>query len=447
MGCDGITRRGFLRNTAAAMAAAPYVIHSAALGNSEIPPASERITLGHIGVGGRGTAVQEQFQELKDAQCVAVCDPSGTRRDARAGAINEYYTAERGAGSYKACTAYNDFRELLAREDIDGVVIATPDHWHVPIALAAVRAGKDVYVEKPLGVSIAHDQAIRSAVKRYGAVFQYGTQQRSEEGFRHACELVRNGRIGKVQSVDVWCAPGGSGGSTSVIPLPSDLDYDLWLGPAPHSPYTSDRCLARGVYWISDYSLGFIAGWGVHPLDIAQWGLGMDHTSPVEYEGTGVIPSDGLFDTISTWDMHCRYKNGVTIHFMSSDIAQPIVERYRPFHDHGTTFFGSEGWVSVDRSGVCSNPASLVDSVIGTHETHLYESDDHRQNFIDCIKSRAKTICPVDQAVRVDTISQLCNIAVRLNRKVRWDPARERILNDSDADRMMSRPMRSPWTL
>jgi hypothetical protein len=393
------------------------------------------------------------FVRLKDAQIVALCDPFKSRRDEKAELVSTEYAKEKSRGSYKACTTYNDFRELLARDDIDAVVIATPDHWHVPIAIAAARAGKDMYVEKPLGVSVAQNQALRDAIGSNGNVFQYGTQQRSGRNFRFACELARNRRIGELHTIHVWCPRGERGGSTEPIPVPAGFDYDMWLGPAPVAPYTEDRCITggtarKGAYHIYDYSLGFIAGWGAHPLDIAQWGNDTDNTSPIEYEGTGTIPTEGLFDTITTWDMRCLYANGVKMRFMSDDVAKPFVETYHPkFIDHGTTFVGSEGWVSVDRQGIYADPPSLLESTIGPAEVHLYESRDHRQNFLDCIRSRKATVSSIEAAVRSDTISHLCNIAIRVGRKITWDPGREKIVGDKEASRMLTRAMRSPWHL
>jgi predicted dehydrogenase len=391
--------------------------------------------------------VQGLFQILPEVQCVAVCDPIEPRIKRRATAIDEYYSKERQVADYKGCASYRDFRELLARQDLDGVVIATPDHWHVPIALEAVRAGKDVYVEKPLGVSFYQDVAMREVVHRYGAVFQYGTQQRSERNFRFACELVRNGKIGKLHTMHTWCAGQTAGGSAQPQPVPGDFDFDLWLGPAPVTPYCPDRVLGTGMFWINDYSLGYIAGWGVHPIDIAQWGNGSDDTTPIEYEGKGIIPTEGLYDTIISWDMTMRYRNGVEMRFLSQELAQPLVETYRKHRDHGTTFIGDKGWISVDRGGIYADPPALLETVLAPEEIHLYESANHQQNFIDCIKTRKPTISTVDAAVTTDTISQLCDISVRLGRKLRWDPDQEKILDDPEAERLLHRPMRAPWTL
>ncbi len=455
------TRRDLVKRaaiTAAGAIAAPHVLASTALGRGRIPSASERVNLGHIGVGGRGAALLREFLNLPDAQCVAVCDCFEARRVEAARVVNARYAERDGASSAPAiCEAYVDFRDLLARDDIDAVVIATPDHWHVPIAIMAVRAGKDVYVEKPLGVAMAWNQALRSTVQRYGAIFQYGTQQRSSRNFRFACELTRNGHLGELQRIEAWCpglaAPGWyettskGGGSTEPIPVPDGLDYDMWLGPAPKSPYTKDRCTEWGAYHVYDNALGFIAGWGAHPLDIAQWGNGTDDTAPIEYEATGTIPTEGLFDTISEWDVHCRYANGVGLRLMNTKIAQPVVEKYRAFADHGTTFFGPDGWVSVDRGGIYASDPKLLETKIGPDELHLYASNHHAGNFIECVRSRSRTVCTVEAAVQSDLISHLGDICIRTGRPIRWDPTAERIVDDEAATRMLNRPLRSPWRL
>ena len=451
------SRRTFLKNAAMTMAA-PTVITSTALGRAGIPPASERVTLGFIGVGGRGNALAHSFLRIPEAQCVALSDCFDSRRKNTARSFDDFYAGRDGKGANKACSTYKNFRELLARDDIDGVVIATPDHWHVPIAMAAIRAGKDVYVEKPLSTAVTWNKAMRGEVHRYGAVFQYGTQQRSSHNFRFACELVRNGYIGDLERIEVWCpgmaAPGWyentskGGGDLAPIPVPEDLDYDMWIGPAPMRPYTKDRCTQWGAYHVYDNALGFIAGWGVHPLDIAQWGNDTELTVPLEYEGTGKIPADGLFDTISDWDMLCRYANGVKLRFMNARVAKNVVT-YRPFLDHGTTFFGSDGWVSVDRGnpGLPASDPKLLGVKLKPGDTRLYASNNHYKNFVDCIRSRRRTASPVDPAVQSDIISHLCDISIRTGRKIVWDPGREDIVGDALASRMLHRGLRSPWRL
>jgi predicted dehydrogenase len=452
-----VTRRGFLK-TAASSLAAPYVITSTALGNGIRPPASDRVTLGFIGVGGRGNALAHSFLRNPEAQCVAVCDCFTSKQESTAKAFDEFYGKRDGKGGYKACAMYGDFRDLLAREDIDGVVIATPDHWHVPLANSAIRAGKDVYVEKPLSTSVSWDKAMRETVQRYGAVFQYGTQQRSDSRFRFACELVRNGYLGALERIEAWCpgmsAPGWyentskGGGSTEEISVPDGLDYDMWIGPAPMRPYTKDRCTQWGAYHVYDNALGFIAGWGVHPLDIAQWGNDTERTVPLKYEGTGRIPAEGLFDTISDWDVLCSYGNGVKLRFMNARTAKEVVS-YRPYQDHGTTFFGSEGWVSVDRGnpGILASDPELLKVKLKPEEIHLYQSDDHYGNFVNCVKTRRATASPVEVAVQSDIISHLCDICIRTGRNIAWDTEKEDIVGDAAASRMLHRGMRHPWRL
>ncbi|MCX6926668.1 MAG: Gfo/Idh/MocA family oxidoreductase, partial [Verrucomicrobia bacterium] len=281
------SRRSFLK-TAGALGSAlviPTIIPATVLGQAA---PSKRVALGHIGVGGQGGGLLSGFLGVPQSQSVAVCDPFKERRDAAARTVEQRYAAERTQGTYQGCKTYNDFRELIARKDIDAVVVATPDHWHVPIAIAAVRAGKDVYVEKPLGISMEHDKMMRQAVHQHGAIFQYGTQQRSfDQHCGFAAELVRNGYIGEIKAVNVIAPNGETGGKAEPQPVPEGLDYDLWLGPAPVKPYTHDRVIGTGRWHIYDYAIGFIAGWGAHPLDIAHWGY--PHI-PVSYEGTGRIP-------------------------------------------------------------------------------------------------------------------------------------------------------------
>ena len=458
MNTPKISRRSFLKKmglTSSVVWGMPFLINSAARGNRQFPPASERITLGHIGVGNQGGYLLRNFLQLPNTQSVAVCDPFQPRCQEKLQMVNAHYAQKFSKPHYDGCAAYTDFRELLVRPDIDAVIIATPDHWHVPLSIAAVRAGKAVYVEKPLGISVAENVVCREILQQHQTIFQYGTQQRSSRNFRFACELVRNQKIGKLHTIQVWC-PGmyafeqfnAPGGSIKPIPVPADFDYDLWLGPAPFIPYTSDRCTCWGTYYVYDNSLGFIAGWGAHPLDIAQWGNNTDHTAPIEYEGTGTLATGGLYNVIRSWNISAKYANGVKLHFMSDDIARPIIEKYHPnFVTHGTTFIGDKGWVSVDRSGIYAEPDNLLNIKLTSDDIHLYESNNHYQNFIDCVLTRSQPISTIEAAVQSDIISQLSDIVIRTGRNIKWDPATEQIINDPDASRRLSRPMRSPWRL
>ncbi len=435
-----ISRRSFLKGTAIGVIGFPYIISSSALGKAGSVAASDRITVGCIGVGSQGTAVMRNFLAQKDTHVVAVCDVKSHVRKTAGDLVNEHYKST-------GCAVYNDFRELIARDDIDVVLIATPDHWHVPVALAAVRAGKDVYLEKPMGLSLAQDQALRAAVHRYGRVFQFGTQQRSDRNFHFACELVLNGRIGKLHTINVWSPGSEQGGSPKPVPVPEWLDYDMWLGPAPYTPSTKDRCSNKLWWFISDYALGFIAGWGVHPLDIALWGGGEKVTCPLEIEGAGIWPTKGVCNTAMNWNVVCRYDSGLTMNFAGVPFPEKWQKRYGRTTTHGTAFEGTEGWVRVDRAGINTYPKKLLATEFGPNEIKLYKSSNHVRNLLDCVKSRAETICPIDVAVQADIICHISDIAIRLEQKLRWDPKNEHFVNNNAANRRLSRPMRSPWTV
>jgi hypothetical protein len=410
------SRRSLFRKAAAA---APLIVAAGTLGRAGETPANQRVTLGHIGVGGRGGSLLREFLRCRGAQSVAVADAYKDRREA-------FARLTKG----RACA---DFCELLARDDIDAVVIATPDHWHVPMAIAAARAKKDAYVEKPLGVSLEQDLVCRKVFSEQGRIFQYGTQQRSMAHCRRGCELVRNGRIGRLQAIEVTAPNGSSGGSTQTVPVPDNLDYESWCGPAPLKPYTADRCHPPGTYWIYDYSIGYLGGWGAHPLDIMVWGCDVDLGGPYSVEGTGEIPAAGLYDCVYNWDMKIQFAGGVRMTFKPGGDA--------------TKFIGSEGWVQISRARLDAEPKSLLDAAIAPGETRLVASDNHSQNFIDAVVSRRRPVSHLDDAVRSDTISQLCDIAARLKRRIMWDPKQATIVGDAEAAKLMRREMRPPWTL
>ncbi|MBW7989507.1 MAG: Gfo/Idh/MocA family oxidoreductase [Planctomycetes bacterium] len=438
-----ITRRSFLKKTTGAAVGAvsfPYIVSSSALGANGNVAASNRITVGCIGVGPQGTGVMNNFLAQKDARVVAICDVKSNVRKAGQERVNKHY-------QNKDCVAYHDFRQLLGRDDIDVVLVATPDHWHVLVALAAVRAGKDVYLEKPMGLSLAQDQALRAAVHRHGRIFQFGTQQRSNRNFRFACELALNGRIGKLHTINVWSPGSSQGGSPEPVPIPKWLDYNMWLGPAPYTPYTQDRCSNKLWWFISDYALGFIAGWGVHPLDIALWGGGDKVACPAEIEGKGVWPKKGVCDTAMNWNVVCKYDSGVTMNFTGDPFPEKWKNRYGRTTSHGTAFEGTDGWVHVDRSGINAYPKNLLNTEFGSNDINLYKSSNHVRNLLDCVKTRNDTICPIDVAVQADIICHISDIAIRLEQKLKWDSKSERFVNNEAANRRLSRAIRSPWTL
>ena len=432
------TRRQFLKKASAAAIGAigfPMIIPSSALGRAGAVAPSDRITIGCIGVGSMGTANMERFLEKPGAQIVAVCDVDEARRNDAAKIVQKM-------SGKKGCATYNDFRELIARKDVDAVSMATPDHWHALIAVAAARAGLDIYGEKPLAFTIAEGRAIVEAVKRYGVIWQTGSWQRSVRNFRHACELVRNGRIGKVHTVRVGLPYGFSiadMGGFKPAPVPKGFDYEMWLGPAPWAPYAPNRC-HWNFRWISDYSGGQLTDWAGHHCDIAQWGVNTELTGPAEIEGVAKFPKaeNGLFDTATSYRFVCAYKEGFTM-IVADQKQQP--------KGMGVQFEGSDGWIWVDREGYDASPKSLLSSVIGPKEIHLYRSEDHHQNFLDCVRTRQQTVTPAEIAHRSIMIGHLGLIAMKLGRKVRWDAVAERFINDSEADRMLSRPMRGPWHL
>lgn len=434
-----MNRREFLRTTAGtASAALPLILPASAWGRAGRIAPSERIAMGCIGVGTMGFGDLNSFLSIPEVQVVAVCDVKRAMRERAKQAVDAHYgTAD--------CAAYNDFRELLARADIDAVCIATLDSWHVPHALAAVRAGKDVYLEKPLGMSIGEAKTLRQAVQRYGRVFQLGTQQRSSQEFRHACEIARNGRLGKIHTIKVGVHAGAaerSGLKTYVVePVPDGLDYDLWLGPAPWAPYTTARLTYPHWFHISDYSLGYVSGWGIHHIDIAQWGNGSEQTGPIEIAGSARFPNDdALCDNPLSWDTRMTYANGVELLFTGEGPGCAGVRQ-------GITFAGPEGWVWVNRGAIEAEPASLLKERFGPAETHLPVSTFHQGNFVDCIRTRQQTLCNIEVAVRSDTVCQLAWCAFQLQRPLRWDPEREEFVGDADANRRLTRPRRAPWSL
>ena len=421
-----ISRRRFLQ-TASASLAVPTVLPAAVLGrDGQIAP-SNRILMAAIGLG----FAWDHWLNYPDARLMAVCDVRQDRRAAAKRAVDARY-----GGS--DCAATNDFREVLARDDIDAVYIATPDHWHALITVAAAQAGKDIYCQKPLTHTVAEGQAVRRAVQRSGVVFQHGTQQRSEWSFRRAAELVLNGRIGRLHTIRLGVPSGRSLGPQNVEPVPPGFDYDMWLGPAPWAPYTTARCTGPHTwYFISDYCVGYIAGWGVHHLDSAMQGNGSDLTGPVEVDGQGVFPVNGLYDTPVKWRVDYRFANGVTV--IDTDVTQ---------NDMGIWYEGTEGRVFCWRGGrLETEPVGLRDSVLRPQEVRVYESDDHYQNFLDCIRSRQPTAAPVEVAHHSTTLCNIGAISMVLGRKLHWDATGERFVDDDEANRLLSSPMRPPWHL
>jgi predicted dehydrogenase len=427
-----ISRRGFLKRTtqiAGVSIAFPYIVPSSALCKGGRVAASERITIGFIGVGGHGRAVNlTNFLGNSDAQAVAVCDVDKNHMNIARDMVNKKY-------GNKDCATYRDFRRIIERDDIDAVMISTPDHWHVPISIMAAKAGKDVECEKPT-LTVDEGRRLCETMKRYNRVFQWSTEDRSVDVYHRMCELVRNGRIGKVHTIRVELPSGPhEPGNPDSMPVPDGFDYEMWLGPAPYAPYTRDR-IHWNFRWILDYSGGQLTDWGAHLLDGAQWGNDSEHTGPIEVDGKGVFCSEGLYDTAKEYRIEYTYADGVRL----------IVTSGTP----SLRFEGSDGWIGNRgwRAKLQAKPKSILDSVIGPNEIHLYTCRAGEQrNFLDCVKSRKDCYFPPEIGHRCFTIAHIGNIAMLLGRKLRWDPDRERFINDEQANRMLSRSMRSPWHL
>jgi predicted dehydrogenase len=422
------SRRRFLQNTAATglVLATPQIIPSALLG-ANAP--SKQVTIGFIGVGSHGTGWNlSKYLKLADAKVLVVCDVDREHME---------FAKEKVDAAYKNtdCSMTTDFREVLARKDIDAVMISTPDHWHTLISVMALRAGKDVQCEKPT-LTISEGKVLIDTVRKHKKVFQTSTEDRSLPMYHRMAELVRNGRVGKLQKIEVILPlQPTKPGNPAPQPVPPELDYEMWLGPAPYAPYTKDR-VHFNFRWIWDYSGGIICDWGTHLFDTAQWGNDTEHSGPVEVSGTGTHWEGGLYNTIKDYDVTFRYANGVV---MTCKPGNPSIK-----------FIGTDGWVGNKgwRGALEASTPEIQNSVIGPNELHLFTNPEgEHRNFLDCFKSRKDPYFPVEIGHRVATVCHIANISLRLGRKLRWDPKAERFENDADANAMLTRPMRAPWKL
>lgn len=447
-----LTRRGFIKGTAAITAAAalPTIISARALGRENAVAANERVAIAIIGTGNQGLNDIRSFLGDNRVQIVAVCDvnreSSGywnggvAGRDPAKRLIEGHYAKNKPSGEYKGCDGYVDFRDVLGRKDIDAVEVCTPDHWHAIPVIEACKAGKDIYCQKPLSLTIAEGRAMSDAVKKHNRIFQTGSQQRSDSNFRRACELVLNGRIGKVHTVRVGL-PGGrpdfgkTGDRKKPEKVPEGFEYDRWLGPAPEAPYAPARCHVN-FRWIYDYSGGQVTDWGGHHPDCAQWGLGTEATGPVEIRAAkATFDKDELWNTATEFYFEAIYKTG----------QKMIISNKEKM---GVRFEGTEGWVTADRGRHDASDKKILDSKIGESEIHLYKSDDHFRNFIDGMLTRKECVAPCETAHRSITICHLGNIAMRLGREsLKWNPEKEEIEGDAEAAKMLSREYRAPWKL
>jgi predicted dehydrogenase len=424
---------------------------------------SNRINVGFIGLGNQSTIDLPAFLNNDDVQVVAVCDVNTASygyRDAKQflgrkpgqESVEKHYAKQAKSGSYAGCRSYKDYRELLARDDIDAVAIVVPDHWHAIMTVEAARAGKDIYCEKPLALTVQQGQEMVKAVYENNRILQTGSQHRSGPSARLACELVRNGRIGKLERIKTTVPVNNAldpGPGWKPEPVPEGFDYDLWLGPAPWTPYHAGRCFYRFRFNL-DYSGGQVTNFGAHAFDIAQAGHGSDRSGPIEFEDTGSIwpPAGSLYNVATKVSFRARYADGVELTCVTEEN-----------HSY-TRFEGTEGWVQYSSGKIQTYPESLRFSKIGPNEIHLPVGNprqtedkytnylpDHVRNFLDCIKSREQPIGPVDIGHRTASICNLGNIAMRLKRPIRWNPEAEEIIGDDEATALLSRPMRAPWHL
>ncbi len=454
-----VSRRNFLETSAKAAAATlvfggfPTIVPASVFGKNA---PSNRINIGAIGTG-RISRIHDMpgVWQYDQAQIMAVCDVDTKRAEEGKQLVNEYYTKKNGK-PFDGVKVYDDYQALLQNKDIDGVLISTPDHWHALIGMAAVKAGKDVYCQKPTSLTIAEGRALSDAVKSTGRILQIGSQQRSSTQFRYAAELVRNGRIGTLKTVSIGLPGDPSGEEEVAMPVPTTLNYDRWLGSTPEVYYTEKRVHPQQGYdrpgWLrcEQFGAGMITGWGSHHVDCAHWAMNTEHTGPIEVWGSAEFPRNGLWDVHGPFKTEGRYANGVHM----------IISNSLP---NGIKFEGTEGWIFVSRGNAkatSSDPISLqaakaldasdpkiIQSVIGPNEIHLYESKEHHGNWLECIKSRKQPIAPVEVGHRSCSTCLLHHIVMKLKRKVYWDPAKEQFVNDAEANRLLSRPQRKPYTL
>lgn len=429
-------RRRFLRNSVVAATGTlgmPVFIPASALGRSNTVPPSERVTLAVVGIGWMGLGNLELFLEEPLAQVVAVCDVDANHLAKGTDTVNTKY-------GNRDCAAYNDFREVLDHNDIDAVCLSLPDHWHGVASVMAARAGKDIYGEKPIAHTWAEGRAICDAVSRYGRVWQTGSWQRSIGHFRHACELVRSGRIGEVKKAEVVLPGGykdfaGTGSQVQPSAAPETLDYERWLGPAPAAPYCPARVHKNWRYCL-DYGGGLLMDWIGHHLDIAHWGLGLDGAGPITVVGRGEFPTDTpVWDAPARYRVEARYAGGLTVEITGED----------PENRGGTKWIGEEGWIWVDRQGIDAEPKSLLRERISPGEARLEQSPGHRRQFLECVRTRRDPIAPCEVGLRSVTPGYLGLISMITGRPIHWDPVHEKIRNDPFATRLLSQPLRSPW--
>jgi predicted dehydrogenase len=431
-----LTRRRFIARTGAALVL-PTILPACVSGTRR-PRALDRVTLGVVGWGWQGPSNTKALLNLPDCQVVAACDLDKNHLADAVKTVNDHY-------KNSDCRAYHDYRELLARDDIDAVMLAVPDHWHALVAVEAARRKKDIYGEKPLAKTVAEQQAIVAAVQKNGCIWQMGSWQRSVANFHKAAEIVRNGLIGEVTRVEVGLPSGNVDENKGRYPMtpgepPPELDYEMWIGPSKMMPYIAGR-VHKNWRWNYNTGGGQLMDWVGHHVDIAHWGLGFDQSGPSEIEGHGDFPpADGVWNTCTKYRIELKYPRGITM----------VIAGGYPDIKGGTKWIGSSGWVYVNRGAFdasnqdWSDYRELPDEL---RKIKLYQSDNHQRNFIDCVKSRKETITPVETGHHSAIPGHLGLISMLTGRKIRWDVEREVILDDPDASALLTRPYRQPWTL
>lgn len=431
-----MSRRRFLR-TGSAAAAASCVFPGLFAGRAGAAAPNDRLNVGIIGLGGRGSHHMRVLLRTSRVQLVALCDPFRNKCEDGKEQVEKHYADQLGKGSYEGCDIYQDFRRVLDRDDVDAVFVASPENWHALHAAMSARAGKDVYCEKALTRTVEEGQKVVQAIRRYGTVLQVGTQQRSAAQFRQACELVRNGYLGDHRDVRIGVPGGRELPSKPAQEPPPYLDYNMWLGPAPWTPYDGQKCTFNW-YFMSDYCAGWIQSWGIHHLDILLWALPEFAEGRLTVEGTATFPDQGPADTSINWDVKYTSHRGRVAHF-----GDNATEGY----SQGVRFIGKDGWIHVNRGGIQAEPNSLLDVKLKPGEERLYESHNHGGNFFDCIESRRDPVAPVEAGHRATVLSLVGDIATRLKRRLVFDWDAMTFPGEDVANRMLGRSYRAPWRL
>ncbi len=449
-----INRRNFISKTTAGVAGAilvPTILQSCDYGKSP----SDRLLIAHIGVGSRGQGeMKNYFVPLDTSYSVATCDPFKQRRDASANYINNAYK-ERGLKVPK-CKSYLNLEEILERDDIDAVHITTPDHWHVPAAIKAARAGKHIMLAKPLGLSYPNYKILEKELAANNVHFHYGTQQRSMRHMQLGIEMIKEGLIGEVEKVEVW-APGYNpvkSPNCNEVPVPDDFDFDLWTGPAPLNSYCPERVTNNSSWFQYDYSIGFLGGWGAHPLDVMIWALKEQMSGNYSCEGTGNFwKPGGMYNNIRGWNVNYEYDSGIKLHFVDNDTAwQTKMLDYRKIKEgNGTTFYGTKGWISLSRSSAQSNIPEL-DAKLNNfpkNKKGKINSEENRmgQLFLDVVTEKVPETNPLNEAIISDSVSHLADIAIRTKRKINWNHKKGEVVDDAEANKLFIREMRKPYSV